>query len=92
MLESWISSEISLIPEPCPRVVALYQDAEGHGGLGVVAVLPGEVVLYFRGKVPRSMARLLKLRKTQIVAYELFAVFVAFVSLCPEKLRVCRVI
>ena len=38
------------------------------------------------------MKRQLKRRKTQIVAFELFAALVALVALCPDRLRGCRVI
>ena len=91
-VESGLSRVISLRPEPCTRVALLYSDAEGYGGLGAVAVLPDGGAHYLHGKVPRSVVRRLKPRKTQIVAYELFAALVALVSLCPSMIRTCRVV
>ena len=92
VLEAGLTREISLLPAPSTQVVFLYSDAEGYGGLGAVAVFPEDEVVYLQGRVPRKSVRELKQRKTQIVAFELLAALVALVSLCPEKLRGCRVI
>ena len=50
------------------------------------------LVLLWRNSVPRAVTKLLNRRKTNIVAYELLAAYVALVSMDPESLRGCKVV
>ena len=63
----------------------LYSDAEGNGQVASVAIR-GATRIYMRGRIPNRVRHMLKSRKTNIVAYELFIAVAAVVTFCPELL------
>ena len=92
VLELGLARKTRLNTSPSMKMVFLYSDAEGSGGVGAVAVMPDGTSRFLQGQVPRSVVRQLKHQKTQIVAFELLAALIALVSLCPDELRGCRVV
>ena len=74
-----------LQPLPEKRVV-LYSDATSDGTVAAVAIVQGKA-MYTCGKLPARVRRLLKTRKTNIVAFELLAAVAAILALCPQQLH-----
>ena len=72
-----------VVPYVAPTLEAqcvLYSGAESTGHAAVVLLYLGKV-LYAHGRVPNSIRRHLKPRKTNIVAYEMIAAVVAILAL-----------
>ena len=57
VLELGVAREIRLNPSPSMKMVFLYSDAEGNGGVGAVAVMPDGTSRFLQGQVPRSVVR-----------------------------------
>ena len=64
----------------------------GNGMVGAVAQLHDSSVRFLRGAIPRRVRKMLAPRKTNIVAYELLASLVVFISLCPAEIAGKRVV
>ena len=80
LLEKGLSKEVQLVPQVKRPVVLLYSDAEQNGGVGGVAQLPDGELLYIHGRLPKQICRLLHVRKTNIVAFELLAALVSMLA------------
>ena len=59
--------------------VVLYSDADGNGQVAAVAI-KGSTGIFMKGRVPSKVRRMLKGRKTNIVAYELLIAVASLVS------------
>lgn len=81
-LEWWMSylaskQSVSYKVSACQsKVLILYTDAEGHGGICAFNILPANR-LWLRSGISETEVPYLKWRKTQIIAYETLAVRVA---------------
>jgi len=80
------TSKSYAINRPRDKVVTLYTDAEGKGGIGGVLFVDNEKPLQFAFKVPTSFNMLFSHRVTYIIQLELLAVTVAL-KLFSQSLR-----
>jgi len=71
-------------PQSNGEVDIVYTDAEGSGMLGGVLVAADRSTTYFSRRTPDSVRKVLKARKNQIAAYELFAVLLAVETFGPR--------
>ena len=85
LLQRGLGRQIALVEEMREKRVILYSDAESTGCVAAVAVTC-HGVMYMSGRVPARVRRMLLKRITQIVAFELLAVVMAVVCLCPNEL------
>ena len=92
VLEHGLCRSVSLERPITPPTIIIYSDAEGSGGIGAVAEFPSGEIWVRSGEVPAAVRKLLRARKTQIVAYELLAALVDICSLAPDQLRAMRVV
>ena len=76
------TSKSYAINRPRDKVVTLYTDAEGKGGIGGVIFVTNEKPLQFAFKVPKVFNEMFSHRMTYIIQLELLAVTVALKLFC----------
>jgi len=76
------TSKSYAINSPRSKVVTLYTDAEGKGGIGGVIFVTNEKPLQFAFKVPKVFNEMFSHRMTYIIQLELLAVTVALKLFC----------
>ena len=79
VLQRSLQRIVLFVREIKEKRVVFYSDAEGNGQIAAVAI-KGPTRIYMKGRVPSRVRHMLKVRKTNIVAYELLIAVAALVS------------